>query len=85
MKRSSSCRVNSDGLHGSATRRLTRAMTIGPKPDSLIAGGGLRTGQIIGATDLAATLFSRFGVDPDKELIDPTGRLHRLAEGRALF
>lgn len=67
---------------------------------ALMAGGGAPGGTVIGASDrlaafpardpvspgdLAATLFSRFGVDPEKELIDPTGRPHRLAEGRALF
>ena len=67
---------------------------------SMLAGGGAPGGQVIGASDrlaaypardpvspgdLAATLFSRFGIDPERELIDPTGRPHRLADGRALF
>lgn len=67
---------------------------------ALLAGGGTPGGTVFGASDrlaaypardpvspgdLAATLFSRFGVDPERELIDPTGRPHRLAEGRPLF
>lgn len=67
---------------------------------ALLAGGGTPSGTVFGASDrmgaypardpitpgdLAATLFSRFGVDPERELIDPTGRPHRLADGRALF
>lgn len=67
---------------------------------AMMAGGGAPGGTVIGASDriaaypardpaspgdLAATIFSRFGVDPEKELIDPTGRPHRLADGQALF
>ncbi len=67
---------------------------------AMMAGGGAPGGTVIGASDkiaaypardpvssgdLAATLFSRFGVDPERELVDPTGRPHRLADGRALF
>ncbi len=66
----------------------------------MLAGGGTPGGMVIGSSDkiaaypdreptspgdLAATLFSRFGVDPEHELIDPTGRPHRLADGRPLF
>jgi hypothetical protein len=67
---------------------------------AMLAGGGAPGGTIIGASDgigaypardpvspgdLAATLFSQFGIDPSRELIDPTGRPHRLAEGLPLF
>lgn len=67
---------------------------------AMLAGGGAPGGTVIGSSDkiaafpdreptspgdLAATLFSRFGVNPEHELIDPTGRPHRLAEGRPLF
>ena len=67
---------------------------------ALLVGGGAPGGHVIGASDriaaypardpvtpgdVAATLFSRFGIDPERELVDPTGRSHRLADGRALF
>jgi uncharacterized protein (DUF1501 family) len=67
---------------------------------ALLAGGGAPGGTVIGASDriaaypardpvspgdLAATLFSRFGINPERELTDPTGRPHKLADGRALF
>jgi hypothetical protein len=65
----------------------------------LFAGGGVRGGAVHGASDsvgaypaldpvtpgdLAATIFWRFGLDPDLELHDMTGRPHRLAEGRPI-
>jgi len=34
--------------------------------------------------DLAATIFSRFGLDPAAEIYDPTRRPHRLAEGQPI-
>ena len=67
---------------------------------ALLAGGGAPGGTVIGASDkiaaypardpatpgdLAATLFSRFGIDPETELTDPTGRPHRLADGKSLI
>jgi hypothetical protein len=67
---------------------------------ALIAGGGTPGGTVFGASDrlaaypardpvspgdIAATLFSQFGIDPHATLRDPTGRLHPLAEGQALF
>jgi hypothetical protein len=69
----------------------------------LLAGGGVRGGYVHGASDaigaypasdpvspadLAATLFWRFGVDPETEIHDLTGRPYRLADGqpvRSLF
>jgi hypothetical protein len=66
---------------------------------SLLAGGGVRGGVTYGASDklgarpdldgvtpadLAATLFWRFGLDPESEIRDLDGRPYRLAEGRPL-
>jgi hypothetical protein len=66
---------------------------------AVLAGGGLRGGTVYGASDrvgaypardpvtpgdLAATIFWRFGIDPDTEVRDQTGRPFRLAEGRPL-
>lgn len=65
----------------------------------VLAGGGIRGGTVYGASDklgaypdfdavtpsdLAATLFSRFGLDPVTEIRDLTGRPYRLAEGEPL-
>jgi hypothetical protein len=65
----------------------------------LLAGGGVRGGSVFGASDsigaypasdpvtpgdLAATIYGRFGLDPDHEIRDITGRPHRLAEGRPI-
>lgn len=62
----------------------------------VLAGGGIRGGTVFGASDklgaypdldavtpsdLAATLFWRFGLDPTTEIRDLTGRPYRLAEG----
>ena len=64
-----------------------------------LAGGGVRGGQVYGASDkiaaypdrdpvttgdLAATLFWRFGIDPALEMHDQTGRPLRLADGQSL-
>ncbi|MFO0951256.1 MAG: DUF1501 domain-containing protein [Isosphaeraceae bacterium] len=69
----------------------------------VMAGGGVRGGTVYGSSDklgaypdadavtpsdLAATLFWRFGLDPDAYLHDRTGRPYRLAEGiplRSIF
>ena len=65
----------------------------------LLAGGGVRGGAVLGASDrigaypavdpvtpadLAATVCWRFGIDPDAELRDQTGRPVRLVEGEPL-
>jgi hypothetical protein len=57
----------------------------------VLAGGGLRHGQVIGSTekdgghlatrpvrpaDLAATVYKFLGVPPDSEYLDGTGRPH---------
>jgi uncharacterized protein (DUF1501 family) len=70
---------------------------------AVLAGGGVKAGHYHGASDrigaypatdpvgpadLAATLFWRFGLDPETEIIDDMGRPHKLAEGvpvRGLF
>lgn len=66
---------------------------------AVLAGGGIRGGEVYGASDklgaypdldgvspadLAATLFWRFGLDPAAEVRDLSGRPYRLAEGRPL-
>lgn len=63
---------------------------------AVLAGGGIHGGRIHGASDrlgaypisdsvspgdFAATLFSRFGLDPATEIYDVAGRPYRLAEG----
>jgi uncharacterized protein (DUF1501 family) len=65
----------------------------------VLAGGGIRGGAVHGASDrigaypaldpvtpgdLAATLFWRFGLDPEATIRDVTGRPYRLAEGEPL-
>jgi hypothetical protein len=65
----------------------------------VLAGGGVRGGSVLGASDrigaypaddpvtpgdLAATLFSRFGLDPAAEVRDLTGRPYALADGKPL-
>jgi Protein of unknown function (DUF1501) len=64
-----------------------------------LAGGGVRGGALYGASDriaaypdrdpvspadLTATLFWRFGIDPEHEMRDQTNRPFRLSEGRPL-
>lgn len=65
----------------------------------LLAGGGIHGGAIHGASDrqgaypaadpvtpgdLAATIFWRFGIDPEIEIHDQAGRPYRVAEGQPL-
>ena len=63
---------------------------------ALLAGGGMKTGQVIGATnrlgeyakdrpvtfgEVFATLYHNLGIDPETTTInDPTGRPQHLAE-----
>jgi hypothetical protein len=64
----------------------------------LLAGGGIRGGQVIGATDqrggeikerrvgpadLAATVFTHLGIDPHGHWVSPAGRPTPLVEGEA--
>ncbi len=67
---------------------------------ALLAGGGLKTGQVIGATDrhgghaverpvtfgeVFATLYTSLGVDPQTTtIVDPTGRPQHLVDGTAM-
>ncbi|MDA0658808.1 MAG: DUF1501 domain-containing protein [Planctomycetota bacterium] len=66
---------------------------------ALLAGGGVTGGTIVGASDrngaypasepvtpgdLAATLYWRFGIDPQAEMRDTLNRPHRLANGQPL-
>jgi hypothetical protein len=66
----------------------------------VLAGGGLRTGQVVGATDptgdsrtpsnpirvqdLHATIMKALGVDPSKEIVTPVGRPLSLSDGRVI-
>jgi hypothetical protein len=64
---------------------------------ALLAGGGIRGGQVYGASDriaafvrdrpvspadFLATIYYAFGLSPDQELRDREGRPHRLCEGQ---
>ena len=65
----------------------------------VIAGGGLRGGVVVGATDpegradptdrvtvadIHATVLTAVGIDPTKVMTSPIGRTVLLSEGRAL-
>jgi len=65
----------------------------------LLAGGGVRGGAVYGASDesgaspaedpvtpadIAATVFRRFGISQHAEVVDLSGRPHRLAVGEPL-
>ena len=69
-----------------------------PVMSMLMAGGGIRGGQVIGATDrrggeiknrpvrpgdIAATVFTHLGIDPGDHWISPQGRPTPLVEGDA--
>jgi hypothetical protein len=62
----------------------------------LVSGGGMKMGQVIGATnawgerpkerpldpnDILATIYKHLGIDPKAEIIDPTGRPQPLSRG----
>ena len=64
-----------------------------------MAGGGVRGGSVYGASDaiaayperdpvtpadIAATIFSRFGINPQLEVHDQTDRPFRLADGEPI-
>jgi uncharacterized protein (DUF1501 family) len=66
----------------------------------LVAGGGIRGGQVIGATDrrggsiqerplgpadLAATVFHHLGIDPSGHWVNPAGRPTPLVESGRLI
>jgi hypothetical protein len=62
----------------------------------LVSGGGMKMGQVVGATnswgerpkerpldphDILATVYKHLGIDHKKEVLDPTGRPQPLARG----
>jgi Protein of unknown function (DUF1501) len=67
---------------------------------AILAGGGMRTGQAIGATnrlgeyakerpvhfqEIFATLYHNLGLDPETTtIVDPTGRPQYLTERKAI-
>jgi uncharacterized protein (DUF1501 family) len=66
---------------------------------AVLAGGGIRGGQIYGASDphakyvkdhpvspddFGATLHHAFGLSPDSAVVDPAGRPVRISEGTPL-
>jgi hypothetical protein len=66
----------------------------------LMAGGGIRGGQVYGASDrqaaypkekgispedLLATIYHGLGLSPEMEIHDPQGRPHRLCDGRPVL
>ncbi|MBA4065021.1 MAG: DUF1501 domain-containing protein [Isosphaera sp.] len=67
---------------------------------AILAGGGMRTGQVVGSTDrtggnakdrpvpfgdVFATLYHNLGLNPETTTItDPTGRPQHLADGKAM-
>jgi hypothetical protein len=66
---------------------------------AVLAGGGVCGGSVYGASDrigaypaadpvspgdMAATIFWRFGIDPDREVRDQTGRPFKLADGQPI-
>jgi hypothetical protein len=71
----------------------------GPCYTALLAGGGIRGGQVYGASDrlgayprdnpvapedLLATIYEALGVSPESEIHDREGRPHRISDGRPL-
>jgi len=63
---------------------------------AILAGGGIRGGQVYGSSDkdaaypasnpvspedMLATIYYSLGIDPDSELRDPLGRPHRVVDG----
>jgi hypothetical protein len=65
----------------------------------LLAGGGIRGGQVFGASDkiaayptrdaispedYLATIYHALGIDPNSEILDREGRPQRVVEGRAI-
>jgi hypothetical protein len=69
----------------------------GMAQSALLAGGGVRGGQVYGATDkqaayvkdnpvspedFLATIYHAMGLEPEREMHDRGGRPHRICEGR---
>jgi uncharacterized protein (DUF1501 family) len=72
----------------------------GPCYSAMLAGGGVRGGQVYGASDaigafprdnpvspedLLATIYHAMGVQPDAELTDREGRPVRICDGRPVL
>jgi hypothetical protein len=72
----------------------------GPSNTILLAGGGIKSGQVIGATnprgerpasdpvgpeDLAATMYSCLGINGDEEFYTPEGRPIKLVNGGSVI
>ena len=71
----------------------------GPCSTTFVAGGGLRTGQVIGASDkigaypttepigpvdIHATMYHALGIDPHQLILDPLQRPHAICTGTAV-
>lgn len=71
----------------------------GAVQSAVLAGGGIRGGQVHGSSDrdsayptsnpvspedMLATMYYALGISPDSELHDPLGRPHRIVNGRPL-
>jgi hypothetical protein len=71
----------------------------GPCQSAVLAGGGIRGGQIYGASDahaaypkskpvapedMLATIYQALGLPPETEIHDQHGRPHRISDGRPL-
>jgi uncharacterized protein (DUF1501 family) len=71
----------------------------GPCSSALLAGGGIRGGQVLGASDaiaaypvtelidpvdLHATMYARLGIDPRQHIRDVSGRPWEISTGRVL-
>ncbi|WP_373650223.1 MULTISPECIES: DUF1501 domain-containing protein [unclassified Schlesneria] len=66
---------------------------------AILAGGGIRGGQVYGSSDkdaaypasnpvspedMLATIYHSLGINPDAELHDPLGRPHRIVDGNPI-
>jgi uncharacterized protein (DUF1501 family) len=71
----------------------------GPCQSAVLAGGGIRGGQVYGASDkhaayptlhpvtpedLLATIYYALGLPPETEIFDPQGRPLRISNGRPI-
>jgi hypothetical protein len=71
----------------------------GPCQSAILAGGGVRGGQVYGASDahaaypkskpvrpedMLATIYHSLGIAEESEVIDPVGRPHRVTDGKAV-
>jgi hypothetical protein len=67
---------------------------------AVFAGGGIRGGQVYGASDahaaypkshperpedILATMYHALGIPPESEIPDPTGRPHRVSDGKPIL